>query len=77
MAGRNNTGMRANIKWALAQLNKAWRAFEHNGHKLTKSEVHALLTYGISRGYEHTGQITDAEVERIVPRLATTQQPVP
>lgn len=65
--------MEANLKGALAQLNKAWPAFRHNGKPMTKAEVKALLEYGIAKGYESTAQLNeDAEVDKLLARLRKT-----
>lgn len=62
--------MDADIKGALAQLNKSYRAFQHNGKSMTKEQVKKVLEYGIEKGYTNTGQLTDEEVDSI---LATTR----
>lgn len=58
--------MNADCKGALAQINKSWKAFEHNGKKMSKVEVKAVLQYAVSKGYEHTGMLSDAEVDNIL-----------
>ena len=58
--------MNADCKGALAQLNKSWRAFEHKGKTMSKAEVKAVLQYAISKGYEHTGMLSDEEVDNIL-----------
>lgn len=58
--------MNADLKWALAQLNKAWRAFEHNGKPMTKAEVKAVLEYGIAKGYRTTADIPASEVDAVL-----------
>ena len=55
--------MRADLKGALAAINVSWRAFVHNGKRMTKDEVAKCLRYGIAKGYEHTGQLTDEDIE--------------
>ncbi len=60
--------MNANIKGALAQLNKSWKAFTHKGNPMTKQQVKAVLTYGLLKGYDHTGQIPDEDVDKIISR---------
>lgn len=58
--------MKADIKGALKQLNKSWKCFEHNGKRMTKQQVKAVLEYGLKKGYEHTGQLTDDEVDFVL-----------
>lgn len=58
--------MNADIKGALAQLNRSYKAFEHKGKRMTKQEVKKVLEYGLAKGYKHTGQLLDEEVERII-----------
>lgn len=58
--------MNADCKGALAQLNKSYKAFEHNGKKMTKAEVKAVLEYAVGKGYEHTGMLSDEEVDNIL-----------
>lgn len=58
--------MNADCKGALAQLNKSWKAFEHKGKKMSKVEVKAVLQYAIQKGYEHTGMLSDEEVDNIL-----------
>jgi len=58
--------MNADIKGALAQINKSYRAFVHNGKPMTKEQVRKVLVYGLNKGYDHTGQITDSEIETLL-----------
>ena len=58
--------MNADIAGALEQLNKSWRCFTHKGKPLTKKQVRKILKYGISKGYRHTGQLTDEEVDELL-----------
>lgn len=58
--------MNADCKGALARLNKSWRAFEHRGNRMTKAEVKAVLQYAVEKGYEHTGMLSDEEVDNIL-----------
>lgn len=58
--------MNADCKGALAQLNKSWRAFEHKGKPMTMAEVKAVLEYAVGKGYEHTGMLSDEEVDSIL-----------
>lgn len=58
--------MNADIKGCLANINKSWRVFEHNGMPMTKKQVEAVLHYGIGRGYETTNQISDEEVNLVL-----------
>lgn len=58
--------MNADIVGALNQLNKSWKAFEHRGKPMTKQQVKAVLEYGLKKGYKHTGQLTDDEVDVVL-----------
>ena len=58
--------MNADIKGALAQLNTSYKTFEHKGKKMSKAEVKAVLQYAIEKGYEHTGMLSDDEVDGIL-----------
>lgn len=58
--------MDANIKGALNQLNRSWKAFEHNGTPMTKQQVKKVLTYGLMRGYKYTSEFQDGEVDKIL-----------
>ncbi len=58
--------MNADIKGALQQLNKSWQAFVHNGKPMTKLQVKAVLEYAIKKGYEHTGQLSDSEIDSVL-----------
>lgn len=58
--------MNASIKGALAKINKSYRAFEHKGQPMTQEQVKKVLEYGLNKGYEHTGQITDEEVDSVL-----------
>lgn len=55
--------MNADLVGALEQLEKSWKAFEHKGNPMTKEEVRKCLVYGIKKGYKHTGELTDEEIE--------------
>lgn len=58
--------MNADIKGALKKINKCYHLFEHKGKSMTFQQVKLVLEYGITKGYEHTGQLTDEEVETII-----------
>jgi hypothetical protein len=61
--------MNADIKGALRQINKSWKAFFHKGKPMTFKEVKAVLEYGIKKGYKSTGELTDDEVDSIIKNL--------
>jgi hypothetical protein len=61
--------MNADCKGALAQLNKSWKAFTHKGKSMTKEQVKAVLEYGVKKGYDHTGLLTDEEIDTIINNL--------
>lgn len=58
--------MNANCIGALKQLDWSWRAFLHNGKRMTKPQVKAVLEYAVKCGYEHTGLLSDEEVDKII-----------
>jgi lipoate-protein ligase A len=55
--------MNADLVGALKQLEKSWKAFEHKGKPMTKEQVRKALVYGIKKGYKHTGELTDEDVD--------------
>ena len=55
--------MNADLTGALEQLDTAWKAFEHKGKPMTKDQVRKALIFGIKKGYKHTGELTDEDVE--------------
>jgi len=61
--------MDADIKGCLNQIDRSWKAFEHNGKPMTKTQVKTILEYGLSKGYKSVSQITDEEVERLINQL--------
>lgn len=61
--------MHADLRGALSQLNKSWRAFEHNDKPMTKIQVKAVLEYGISQGYESTNELSDEEIDNVLREL--------
>jgi hypothetical protein len=61
--------MNADVKGALNQINKSWKAFVHNGQPMTKQQVKAVLEYALAMGYEHTGQISDQEIDSIIKKM--------
>ena len=61
--------MNADIKGALNQINKSYKAFTHKGKSMTKEQVKSVLEYGLSKGYEHTGQLSDEEIDTILKTL--------
>jgi hypothetical protein len=63
--------MNADIQGALDQINRVWKAFEHKGQRMTKPQVTAVLKYGLKKGYENTGQITDQEVDEVIRKMKT------
>jgi hypothetical protein len=58
--------MDADIKGCYAQLNKSWKAFEHNGKPMTKSQVKRCLEYGIASGMKAVSEIPDNVIESII-----------
>lgn len=64
--------MNADCRGALAQLNKSYKAFEHKGKPMSKEEVKAVLEYAVDKGYEHTGLLSDEEVDNILEPIKDT-----
>ena len=62
----NFKNMHADLKGALEQINKSYRAFEHKGNKMTKEQVKKVLEYGIKKGYKSTSELTDEEVDKVL-----------
>lgn len=61
--------MNADIKGALEQINKSYKAFEHKGERMTYKQVKAVLEYGLENGYTNTGQLQDEEVDEIISKI--------
>jgi len=61
--------MDADIKGCLNQINKSYKAFEHNGKSMTKQEVKAVLEYGISKGYKVVSELSEDEINQILNSL--------
>lgn len=58
--------MNADIKGALNQINTSYKAFVHNEKPMSKEQVKKVLEYGLAKGYKHTGQLTDEEIDAII-----------
>jgi hypothetical protein len=58
--------MNADVKGALNQIDKSYKAFEHRGQRMTKEQVRKVLYYALQKGYTHTGQLTDEEVDKVL-----------
>jgi hypothetical protein len=58
--------MNADCRGALAHINKSYKAFEHKGKPMSKAEVKAVLQYAVDKGYEHTGMLSDEEVDNVL-----------
>lgn len=61
--------MYANIKGSLERIDKVYRLFTHNDKRLSKIEVRALLEYGLSKGYESTGDLSDEEIDTVLEQV--------
>ena len=61
--------MNADCKGALAQIDQSWKSFIHNGNRMTKVQVKAVLEYAVKKGYEHTGLLTHQEIDNIINSL--------
>ncbi len=68
--------MDASIEGALSQINRSWKAFEHKGKRMTKTQVKTLLEYGIKKGYTTTNQLSDKEVDGIINGVKQKEQPL-
>lgn len=64
--------MDADIKGALAQINRSWRAFVHNGSPMSKKEVKAVLEYGVSKGYTKVSQLSEQEINSVINNIHGT-----
>lgn len=58
--------MHADIKGALAQLDRSWKAFEHRGVPMTKNQVKVVLTYANAKGYKTTAELKEDEVDNLI-----------
>lgn len=61
--------MNASIIGLLANIKKGgsgWRAMDHKGKRLSKSEVVRILEYGLNKGYKGIGEFTDEEVDEML-----------
>jgi AAA+ superfamily predicted ATPase len=61
--------MNADCKGALMQINKSYKCFVHKGKTMSKAEVKAVLKYAIEKGYEHTGMLSNEEVENVLKKI--------
>lgn len=62
--------MKADLAGALEQLKTSWKAFEYKGKPMTKDQVRRVFKYGLQKGYNNTGQLTDEEVDNIINPLS-------
>lgn len=58
--------MDADVKGALAQINKSWKAFTHNGNPMTKEQVRLVLQYAVNKGYKSTSELSDKEIDMLL-----------
>ena len=58
--------MIADIQGALNAINTSYRTFVHNGKSMTKIQVKPVLEYGLKKGYKHTGEFSQEEVDEII-----------
>lgn len=61
--------MHADIKGALASIDRSYKVFEHEGKPMTKHQVKAVLEYGVRMGYETTKELTDEEIKQVLDSL--------
>lgn len=69
----NGFNMNADCKGALRAIDKSYKVFIHCGKSMTKAEVTAVLEYAISKGYDHTGELTHSEIEKVLNKLKNSQ----
>jgi hypothetical protein len=58
--------MDADIKGCYEQLNRSYRAFEHNGKSMTKIQVKKCLEYGLASGMKSVSEIPTEIIESII-----------
>lgn len=58
--------MDADIKGCLNQIDRSYKAFEHEGKRMTKEQVKKVLEYGLSKGYKSVSQLSDEEINSIL-----------
>lgn len=58
--------MNADIKGALEQINKSYKAFTHRDRFLSKADVRRVLEYGLAKGYKTTDELKDEEVDAVL-----------
>ena len=61
--------MNASIQVLLNQLNRSYSTLEHKGERLTKTQVKAILEYGLEKGYTNTNQFSDDEIDDILKEI--------
>lgn len=65
--------MHADIKGCLSRISdsrdKFWMAFEHNGVRMSREQVLAVLQYADKKGYETTAELKDSEVDEIIQKI--------
>jgi hypothetical protein len=65
--------MNADCKGALEAINISWKVFMHKGKRMSKEQVKAVLEYAIEKGYNHTGLLSDWEVDEVIKTLNNKQ----
>lgn len=58
--------MDADIAGCLKAINKSYKVFERNGRPMTKEQVRAVLTYGLSKGYKAVSELSDEEINTVL-----------
>lgn len=61
--------MDASVQGALAQIDRSWRAFTHNGKPMTKEQVTKVLIYANNKGYKATSELSGEEIDKIIDDL--------
>jgi len=55
--------MDADIQGALNQIERSYKAFNHNGKPMTKNQVKNCLKYCLELGYEVVSQLTETDIK--------------
>jgi hypothetical protein len=61
--------MDADIKGCLNNIDRSYKAFEHNGKRMTKAEVKSVLEYGLELGYTAVSQLQDRDIKKALQRV--------
>ena len=62
---RSQDGFIDGAHW-MQNTNQSWKGFEHRGKNMSKMEVFKVLEYAELKGYKHTRDIPDNEIDLII-----------